>query len=965
MRDGMKRAGVSAMSARRGRPSVEGLEDRRLLATTPSVTILDPTVGGTSSHITSITVGNDGSFQVHHTGFTNGQFYSPGEAPADAGLFIRHSDGTVDGIDLNGRLSAATATNAKPFHAVSQTQSLDGLTVTTILDNSTISNGPGDKEQVTQVVTYQPNKEFFTTTTTIKNTGTNPETLDLFVAGDIYLADSDRGVGLYSAASGAIGGTDATGNYHIFFQPKVATGDLAPTNYEAAGFNTIWSVIGGGATSNFNNTANLPSTAPPYNGPTPDPNYYDNGAGLEWHAVTIAAGASANIANFTGFGAITSVVPDANLIITPVAVQTVEGSNTGGVVATFTHANSTTPAAGYSATIDWGDGTTTTLGVVAALPVDRRHPADPQKFSVTATHVYTEENTTPLPVKITIVDNVASVSNVATTTATVTDAPLTTTVVPFSPTEGRSFSGEVATFTDADTFGTLTDYTATITWGDGHTSPGLIRPSSGNLPGMPQSFIVSGTNTYAEEGDYPVSVTVNDAGGASGTNLPATVNVPDSALIPVNVNVPVNGVEGVAFSGPVASFFDIDPAAPVGDYTATITFNGKTIAGTVAADPTAAGRFIVTPSTPLSFAEEGSLPISVTVFDDATNPTGATATFTVNASVADAPLSGSIAGNVGGARGSTFVGAVASFRDADVGGTATDYTATINWGDGTIGSGSIQAIGSNFQVVASHKFATEGTLPLSVVIKDAGGAAVTLVGSSVVRDAPLSITGVPFSTQQASSFGGTIATFTDGDPLATTADYAARVVWGDGTVAPAIILPDPAVAGRFDVIAGNTYAQPGTYAVGVVVTDRGGAAPAIAIFNAVVTAIPTYPLVGTLDAASDSGPSNSDHVTNVTQPTFVGTAGPNAVVQIYGQNYNSATGSLFGQGTSDALGNWRITVFSPLPDGAYSLVASANDGRGHVSSVPTRLMGGAPLFIVTSARRSPTLCTTPGRTRPS
>ncbi len=942
----LARRGVLTSSERQRRiqPAVEGLEDRRLLAITPSTLITDPTPVGTSSHITTINVGNEGSFQVHHTGFTNGQFYSPSSAPADAGLFIRHTDGTVDGIDTAGRSpSAATSTNSKPFRPISQTTSPDGLTVTTIFDNGATPNGPGDKEQVTQVVTYQPNKEFFTTTNTIKNIGTAAETLDFFVAGDIYLADSDRGVGLYSAASGAIGGTDVTGTYNIFFQPRRATGILDPTKYEASRFGTIWSIIGGN--TDFDNTVNLPTTPAPY---TNDPNYYDNGAGLEWKAVVIAPGASVTISNYTGFGAITSVVPDANLRITATPVVTVEGSLSGGVVATFTHPNATTPASGYTATIDWGDGSLPSTGVVAAIPVDPANPNAPQQFSVTATHIYPEENSTPLAITVTVVDNVASVSNQATTTATVVDAPLTTTLSTFFPTEGRLFTGQVATFTDADIFGTVSDYTATITWGDGQVSAGRIAVAAGNQPGMAPTFNVFGTNLYAEEGIYPVSVTVTDSGGAAPATNPLTNNtvvVPDSALVPVNVNVLVSGVEGVAFTGPVGSFLDIDLGSAVSDYTATITYNGKTYSGIVKADPTAANRYIVTPSTPLVFEEEGAQAISVIVQDAG----GAVTPFTVTANVSDAPLSQIGVVAISGTRGSTFEGVVGSFRDADPRGIASDYTATIAWGDGLVTTGSVQDTGFGFfNVLGSHSFATEGNLPVSILVSDAGGASATLQGSATVPDAPLALTGVPFTITQNSAFSGTVASLLDGDSNATAADYTVLIAWGDGSVTNGVVQASTTGPGRFNISGGHTYAFPGNYTVAVTVRDVGSATAATS-FAATVNASPLYALTGSLAASSDSGVSQSDGITNVNLPTFVGTAGPNVHVQIVGQRFGSPTGSLFGQGDTDATGRWTITVFSALPDGAYSLVASATDGNGNLSSVPTRLQGGAPVYIVTAA----------------
>src|SRR5262249_56435872 len=77
-------------------------------------------------------------------------------------------------------------------------------------------------------------------------------------------------------------------------------------------------------------------------------------------------------------------------------------------------------------------------------------------------------------------------------------------------TEGATHASLVATFTDADPLGTATDYTATITWGDGSTTSGTIT-STGSV------FSVSGTHTYAEEGteigSAPCRATGEDSAG--------------------------------------------------------------------------------------------------------------------------------------------------------------------------------------------------------------------------------------------------------------------------------------------------------------------------------------------------------------------------------------------------------------------------------------------------------------------
>lgn len=68
-------------------------------------------------------------------------------------------------------------------------------------------------------------------------------------------------------------------------------------------------------------------------------------------------------------------------------------------------------------------------------------------------------------------------------------------------------SGVVATFTDGDPAGTVSQYSATIDWGDGSTSAGSIS-ADGN------GFDVSGTHSYGALGPYTAHVHICDVGGS-------------------------------------------------------------------------------------------------------------------------------------------------------------------------------------------------------------------------------------------------------------------------------------------------------------------------------------------------------------------------------------------------------------------------------------------------------------------
>jgi probable HAF family extracellular repeat protein len=86
-------------------------------------------------------------------------------------------------------------------------------------------------------------------------------------------------------------------------------------------------------------------------------------------------------------------------------------------------------------------------------------------------------------------------------TLTVTPAPLSATAINFSATAGAPSSGPVATFANADPFGSATSYTALITWGDGSQSAGVITGSG--------TLTVSGSHTYTDPVNETVSVQIS------------------------------------------------------------------------------------------------------------------------------------------------------------------------------------------------------------------------------------------------------------------------------------------------------------------------------------------------------------------------------------------------------------------------------------------------------------------------
>jgi len=204
------------------------------------------------------------------------------------------------------------------------------------------------------------------------------------------------------------------------------------------------------------------------------------------------------------------------------------------------------------------------------------------------------------------------------------------------------------------------------------------------------------------------------AGDSHGLFGKLTFNASAATTPIVGTGTTMSVTEGAAFTGTVAVFSDADGT---GTYTAMINW-GDSSSSTGTIVPAGSGNYLVSGSH--TYGEEAaSRPITVTI-NDTTD--GASGIVTGSAAIADAPLTGSPS-NVAFLPAVPFTARVATFTDADPGGTASDYTATIDWGDATpMTAGTITANGTGFSVTGSHTYTLAGNYTITVTIHDAGGA---------------------------------------------------------------------------------------------------------------------------------------------------------------------------------------------------------------------------------------------------
>ena len=612
--------------------------------------------------------------------------------------------------------------------------------------------------------------------------------------------------------------------------------------------------------------------------------------------------------------------------VVPLAFTAIEGNSYTGPVGYFT-SNDSSPqtASNYTATVVWGNGNTTT-GTIA---VDATVPG---RFDVSGSNTYIEEG--KHSVSVTVNDLVDSSSDTGTSTANVADAPLTATSKVVNPTEGMAFTGTVATFTDADPNGAVSDYSATIDWGDGQNSFGVITANSTG------AFNVTGTNTYAEAGSYSVNVVINDIGGST-TTARSSALVADAPLLAVAA--PVSAIEGNPLTDvTVATFTDSGGAQPSTDYSVTINWgDGSPTDTTTGMVSQSGGNFSVTGTH--TYANVGSYSAVVTISDE--TPTGtipqSVAIVVDPVTVSDAPLSVTTVGPLTATVGTPLSSVpIATFTDTGGAEPVGNYEADIDWGDGSsVVPGMISANGSLFTVSGLHTFSTPGAFSNIVTVRDFGGAVSTTDFTTTVS--PLIVTRLPLnSTEGVPLKNVTVATLqTSGGPDTAAGLYTATIDWGDLTQpTPGTIVSNGSV---LDVTGSHVYAESGTYDIRVVVGIPGNPNLVSSTFATTVADVPIV-LTGDLDPASDSGVSSRDHITNVVQPNFVGTSEAGSVVQLFDQQAGNAP-LLIGQTTADASGAWAITSNIPLPDGTNNILATAVDKNG-VTRATTTL---TPVVIAT------------------
>ncbi len=287
-----------------------------------------------------------------------------------------------------------------------------------------------------------------------------------------------------------------------------------------------------------------------------------------------------------------------------------------------------------------------------------------------------------------------------------------------------------------------------------------------------------------------VTATSDLADSKLSNNLASTMStveggppVASSAALPVFT-------EGTAGSAVVATFTDTS-SSPANSYTADIDWNDGT-AITQGAITLAGGTYSVNAAhTYASFGTGVYHPTIVIHHSDEADSN----TVIDTAKVSPVPITAS-AVTFSGTEGRLFNGAIATFTTTRAGAAASDYMASIDWGDGHVDGSTITVVKDStgrFHIMSSHRYAQESGAAgykVKVTIHRVGPPGNnTLVTSTAhiadaILDTPVGLSlSKPVNTPLTNLVVGS---FRDQDSLSTNpANYSGTIDWGDGVTSAA------------------------------------------------------------------------------------------------------------------------------------------------------------------------------------
>jgi hypothetical protein len=510
-------------------------------------------------------------------------------------------------------------------------------------------------------------------------------------------------------------------------------------------------------------------------------------------------------------------VPPSNVVVTPVATITTEGTQINLSVNFQDPGTEDT----HVVEINWGDGNVTVASAVG--------------HSLAASHTYGDNGTYAIIVKVVDDDGGEGFGSAATFVANV--APSNVKIEPIAAIDENGMATLTLSFDDP---GTLDSHTVEVDWGDGTVETIAVAAGSRTLTATHQYLDDNPTATTADVYAINVIVRDDDGGEAAGS---ATIEVKNVA--PDNVDVdPVANI--IQEGGGVTLVVTFDDPGSQDTHEVEITWgDGHVTTGTATGHTFTASHV---------YADNGTYAVYVKVIDDDGGVgNGSAAVF-----VANVKPSVTVVGPQTVNEGAVLsLDVLAEFADPGFdnplnagnilngGETTENFTYTISWGDGTAAeSGAVTNVQSGGpgtlttgSIAGSHVYADNGVYTVTVTIADDDGGVTTKTFEVTVNNVDPTLTfanptivvneGAPI-TLAGLGVGASDPGFKN-NALGTDETFeGATVDWGDGSTPDNLSVSVGSVGGVGAPTTGvfshdaHHYADNGTYAVTVRFKDDDG-----------------------------------------------------------------------------------------------------------------------------------------------
>ncbi len=267
------------------------------------------------------------------------------------------------------------------------------------------------------------------------------------------------------------------------------------------------------------------------------------------------------------------------------------------------------------------------------------------------------------------------------------------------------WSGVLASFVDPYLNAQASSYDVTVDYHDGSSS--TTTPTVSPDPNVPGGWLVSDAHTFAADGTFTPTITINDTlyGGDAGitaitASTTATVSIAPATLAAADLHIQTGNVAGQTLAT-IA-----DPASS-NAWIGSLTLDSGTYPVSIN------GSAVQVPS--LAYLRPGTYQASINL----TSTLGGvmrqlSAGF--NIVVANAPLATPVLDGIHPTAATAWTGEVATFADGDTIAPASDFFATIDWGDGSVIVSTVGGSGGVFSVVASHTFDALPSHPMFVQV---------------------------------------------------------------------------------------------------------------------------------------------------------------------------------------------------------------------------------------------------------